>query len=253
MNKITLSLLACAAMTSSLSTHALQADLSEAQFLTTGTLTINASGMCTGKVTLKDVSLYQKIDPQSNHNTTIPVNAVRFDGEGEINQLVNYYGLVVIDNNQDLIAAYAPARMMGADISSNGINVQKFMISESNKAAKSTLQFSAAQDSTGALYQLFSYIDDNHREAFKCKGTGDDRRLDTLNESASTFSLTDNSTQTYPNKYNYKTQFKAKTVASVTGWTFKETNTSGTMTQQANPLTFSVSFSGGASGTYDSK
>lgn len=253
MNKIALSVLACAATFSSISTHALQAvGLGQDTFFTAGDLTINVSGACSAKVVVKNVVLHTSINPTDYNDPftrTIPVEAVSWQDDQEIRQPINYYGFVVADQQNNVIAAYAPARPWGAEIRSNGVHLQKFAQNVTSKQVKSNFQLNAAQDSAGAFDALFNYLDSNQTTALKCKDLVQNARLDPVNESASTFTLTDSSTDTYPNKYSYKTQFKAKTVASFTTVSEKETKSSFNVTTQAQPLTITVSFSGGG-GTY---
>lgn len=254
MNKIALSMLACVATVGSISSHALQAPtLGPDTFFTNGDLTINISGACSAKVILQNVILHTTIDPtdyQDPFRTAIPVDAVYWQSNQEIRQPINYYGFVVADQQNNVIAAYAPARPWGAEIRSNGVHLQKFVQNVTSKQVKSNFQLNAAQDSAGAFDALFNYLDSNQATALKCKDLVQNARLDPVNESTSTFTLTDSSTDTYPNKYSYKTQFKAKTVASFTTVSEKETKSSFNVTMQAQPLTITVSFSGGGSGTY---
>lgn len=239
MNKLNLTLLAVGLSASCLSVNALEIDtLDDSTFFTNGKLTVNVTGACKGKVTLDNIELhtYNPMYPQSS-------TIAAYDGD----TFVNNYGFVLADASGNIVAAYAPARMVGSTVTSNGITVQKFTqnINEATSAYKSTMQLQAAQDDLGAVQTLMNYLGQYHDGSIKCADMPSD--YSPLNESASTFSLTDTSNDT-ATKYSYKTQFKAKSVAGAITETETPKGKTRIINYQTSPLTINVSFAASGSG-----
>lgn len=205
--------------------------------LNTGRLTIQLEGACTAKVVLNDVGLHT-YSPLDNAAEALWITGQTRAGT----TIANYYSMVLVDSQLNIISAYAPARTVQGIIADNGLHVAAFTETSSHDSFKSRFTLHAAQDSAGALDGLLDYLEQHHPQAIHCDGLTEDSYLTAIDESQSSVVVHDSTADT-PLELRTRTSLAALTVAALaTDSVASSPDGSYLMERQLQPLQIRVRF-----------